>query len=103
MSGAAPNLEALRQQTDVALHELIDAGTSDSTTANIIEAVHSLARRAEIFEAMVLQYIVLLQHQVTANPAANATAILETSTNVPIESPAAPLFEPGSKETPPAE
>lgn len=77
MSEAIPNLDTLRAQTDAALSQLIDAGTPDGTTANLIEVLHGLSRRVERLEAMAPQVSAPLPAQSTANPAGDVTTPLQ--------------------------
>lgn len=77
MSEAIPNLDTLRAQTDAALSQLIDAGTPDGTTANLIEVLHGLSRRVERLEAMAPQYSAPLPAQSTVNPGGGMTATLQ--------------------------
>lgn len=101
MSAAVPNVAQLRSQTDAALSQLIDEGTSDGTTANLIEVLHSLCRRVEVLEAMAPQYTTITQQIVpdlplgfsqvsTAQSTANPGAAAATVTT---ESPAEPAAE----------
>jgi len=72
MSFPAPNLEMLRQQTDAPLHELIEAGTADGTTAGIIEVLHSIVRRLELLEHPLYAINIAPDGTTTVNPAGPA-------------------------------